>query len=144
MCNRVTVWGNKFSPFPTFAIWATIAYKFRNPTYSEFIVMMVERCRPLLQLIAKHGYCFEHVQSNRVHNTDLKHRRLLHGTRTVLAVNLRHSLKNSQNASTSFCDWFSSLSRVSLEWVGMYSSIWCANTVGSYIALRKLCKWTTS
>lgn len=54
---------------------------------------MVERCRPLLQLIAKHGYCFEHVQSNRVHNTDLKHRRLLHGTRTVLAVNLRHSLK---------------------------------------------------
>lgn len=75
--------------------------------------MMVERCRPLLQQIAKHGDCFEHVQSNRVHNTDLKHR--LHGTRTVLAVNLRHSLKNSQNASTSFCDWFSSLSRVSLE-----------------------------
>lgn len=54
---------------------------------------MVERCRPLLQQIAKHGDCFEHVQSNRIHNTDLKHRRLLHGTRTVLAVNLRHSLK---------------------------------------------------
>lgn len=42
---------------------------------------MVERSRPLLQQIAKHGDCFEHVQSNRVHNTDLKHRRLLHGTR---------------------------------------------------------------
>lgn len=54
---------------------------------------MVKRCRPLLQQIAKHGDCFEHVQSNRVHNTDLKHRKLLHGTRTVLAVNLRHSLK---------------------------------------------------
>lgn len=76
---------------------------------------MVGRCRPLLQQIAKHGDCFEQVQSNRVQNTDLKHRRLLHGTRIVLAVNHRHSLKNSQNASTSFCDWFWSLSRVSLE-----------------------------
>lgn len=57
---------------------------------------MVKRCRPLLQQIAKHGDCFEHVQSNRVHNTDLKHRRLLHGTRTVLAVNLRHSLKKTR------------------------------------------------
>lgn len=73
MCNRVTVRGNKFSPFLTFAICATIAYKFSHHTYSEFIVKMVEHCRPLLQQIAKHGDCFEHIQSNRVHNTDLKH-----------------------------------------------------------------------
>lgn len=112
---------------------------------------MVERCRPLLQQIAKHGDYFEHVQSNRVHNTDLKHRRLLHGTRTVLAVNLRHSLKKLAKCVYEFLrlvfEFLSSVPRMSRDvWFDLmreysWELLHCENFASELRVRTKTLEW---